>query len=252
MYGLCVWLWYPDETKLVFGIKKVFFLVSQFRYLGINIFASLQKTITKNYNGTLNKIKADLDRWQKLPISLPGRISIIKMNALPRINFCSQMLPLSPPPRYWNDIRAMIIRFLWKGRRAKIKLDNLQRKKELGALSVPNFKLYFHTFALCPVVNWFGDKQLNAWINIERSLVAPVQLQDVLFTNLSIKKCKQKYGQIITSAIENLRKIERMLKWKSKWHTNTPLFHNDLLKSGGKLSSHRSGKEQEQTPWEIS
>ena len=65
-------------------------VVSHFKYLGVNVFTSLQKTITKNYNNTLSMLKQDLERWQKLPIFLSGRISIIKMNVLPRvkINHC--------------------------------------------------------------------------------------------------------------------------------------------------------------------
>lgn len=43
-------------------------VVSHFKYLGVNVFASLEKTITKNYNNTLSMVKKDLERWQKLPI----------------------------------------------------------------------------------------------------------------------------------------------------------------------------------------
>ncbi|WP_242641728.1 hypothetical protein, partial [Candidatus Ichthyocystis sparus] len=106
----------------------------------------------------LSMVKQEPERWQKLPIYLSGRISIIKMNVLPRVNFCSYMLPMAPPPRYWEKIHSIITRFLWRGRRPKIRLTNLQRKKESGGLSVPNFKLYFHALTIRPLLNWFSEK----------------------------------------------------------------------------------------------
>ena len=215
-------------------------VVSHFKYLGINVFASLEKTISRNYNNTLNMIKHDLERWHKLPIFLAGRISIIKMNVLPRINFCSYMLPLAPPPRYWDKIHSIIIKFLWRGRRPKLKLANLQRKKEFGGISLPNFKLYFHAFTIRPLLNWFSENSSIPWLNIEKNLVAPVPLKGILFTSLSLSKCKLEYGSLIAHAIQNLRKVEKIYNWTSKWHANTPIFYNNLLKSGGKyfISSH--------------
>lgn len=155
------------------------------------------------------------------------------MHVLPRLNFCSYILPLAPPPKYWEKIHSIIARFLWKGRRPKIKLVNLQRKKELGGLSVPNFKLYSLALSLRPVINWFYENTSMSWIKIERNLVAPAALKDVLFTQLPISKCKSKYGEIISYAIENMRKIEKLYRWKAKWHASSALFYNSYLRSGG-------------------
>ena len=40
---------------------------------------------------------------KNVPSSVPARISVIKMNILPRINFVSSMIPLAPPPMEMND-----------------------------------------------------------------------------------------------------------------------------------------------------
>ena len=71
-------------------------------YLGIDIYSSTQ-TLTKNiFCNTLNKVMADLDRWSGLPNSLCGRMAIIKMNILSRVNFVSSKLTLPLPPQYWS------------------------------------------------------------------------------------------------------------------------------------------------------
>ena len=87
-----------------------------------------------------------------LPISIQARISVVKMNILPRINFVSSMLPLSPSSDYWHKLEAEVSKFIWKGKRPRLKKSTLQRRKENGGLSVPNFKLYFLSFILRPLL----------------------------------------------------------------------------------------------------
>lgn len=76
-------------------------VVSSFHYLGIDIYPSLRDTVDKNFNKILSSISADLLNWTRLPNSLYARISVVKMNVLPRVNFYSAMLPLPPPTHFW-------------------------------------------------------------------------------------------------------------------------------------------------------
>lgn len=84
-------------------------IIQDFKCLVIQIFISLNRIVTHNYSETLNKIKADLDRWITLPNSLRDRVSIVKMNILPRIHFISSMIPLSPRVNYWNKIHSVCL-----------------------------------------------------------------------------------------------------------------------------------------------
>lgn len=54
-------------------------------YLGIHISSNLNKLFNLNYSPLLQEIKDNLERWNKLPLSLIGRVCTIKMNVLPRI-----------------------------------------------------------------------------------------------------------------------------------------------------------------------
>lgn len=60
-------------------------MVKSFKYLGVDILPSLYSTITKNFQGTLSRVEADMKKWSLLPISPQARISILKMDILPRI-----------------------------------------------------------------------------------------------------------------------------------------------------------------------
>jgi len=100
-----------------------------FIYLGIDIYFSVQTIAKNNFGNTLHKIFADLDRWSSLPNSICGRVAIIKMNILPRVNFVSSMLPLPPPPQYWCKLQSAITKFIWHGKRPRINLTTMQRER---------------------------------------------------------------------------------------------------------------------------
>ncbi len=69
---------------------------TEFTYLGLKItnFPNISRT---NYDKLKLEIFADMQRWSNLKMSLQGRISIIKMNVLGRLNFLFSMIPLPLP-----------------------------------------------------------------------------------------------------------------------------------------------------------
>ena len=67
---------------------------TSFRYLGVTITRSLASLHETNFSKLVTDIKADLQRWGTLPLSLFGRIQTIKMNILPRFLFLFQCLPI--------------------------------------------------------------------------------------------------------------------------------------------------------------
>ena len=50
-----------------------------------------------NYGKLEKSVKQDLDRWRNLSLTLMKKISIIKMNVLPRFLFLFQNLPIYIP-----------------------------------------------------------------------------------------------------------------------------------------------------------
>lgn len=141
-------------------------VVRSFKYLGVDIHPSLQSISMKNFQNILRWVEEDLDRWTKLPNSLSARISIIKMDTLPRINIFSSMIPLPPPIGYWDKLNKVISKFDWGGKWPRIKFSTLQRSKSDGGLAVPNSKLYFWSYVQCvlcqhgltPLLGSHGDQ----------------------------------------------------------------------------------------------
>ena len=135
-----------NNVKVNSPIPSFIPIKDYFIYLGITIYKDIHKIARNNFNNMLVKIKSDTQRWNNLKVSLQGKISTVKMNLLPRLNFLFSMLPLSPPPGYLKEINSILSQFIWNGKRPRIKLATLQCPILSGGLAVPNFELYYLSF----------------------------------------------------------------------------------------------------------
>lgn len=82
------------------------------------------------YVKTGNEINKNILTLENLQLSLLGRISVIKMNILPRMMFLFQIIPILTthvPFKQWQkDIR----RFVWQGRKSRVKCKIFQNTKK--------------------------------------------------------------------------------------------------------------------------
>lgn len=221
-----------DQNELTLPADIV--VAKQVTYLGVQVTSSVSTIVKNNYNCILKKIENDLNRWMPLPSSVPARISIVKMNVLPRINFISSMLPLSPPVGYWKKLDSLLKSFIWNKRRPRIKWSALQLPKSQGGWALPNFRLYQWSFTLQHLKHWLDPEARTSWIEIERDLVAPMRLQDYLFSGASSRQSSLRRGPIISYLLTTFRAVEKYIGVTAKWHKNSPLWFNQGLLSGNK------------------
>ena len=66
-------------------------------YLGIRITPKVEDLVETNYNPVIESISESINRWSMLPISIIGRINILKMNVLPKFLYLFHSIPLSSP-----------------------------------------------------------------------------------------------------------------------------------------------------------
>lgn len=62
-----------------------FNVVEQFKYLGVQILPRLEHVVNANYEPLMIEINESIDKWMSLPVSIIGRINILKMNILPKL-----------------------------------------------------------------------------------------------------------------------------------------------------------------------
>jgi len=78
-----------------------------FKYLGVMITPKLDDIVPTNYDPLVDKVKETLDRWSNLPISMIGRINLIKMSVLPKFIYLFQAIPLPLPSNFHKYIYHM-------------------------------------------------------------------------------------------------------------------------------------------------
>lgn len=102
------------------------------RYLGVNIPADLSKLLSLNVLPLNNKIREDIRRWDLIPfLDFGSRIESVKMVILPRLLYLFQSLPLDIPDQQFQEWDKLISRYIWQGRRPRIKYQNLQLAKNV-------------------------------------------------------------------------------------------------------------------------
>uniref|UniRef100_A0A672KXY9 Reverse transcriptase domain-containing protein n=1 Tax=Sinocyclocheilus grahami TaxID=75366 RepID=A0A672KXY9_SINGR len=87
------------------------------KYLGIHISSNLKYLFKLNHAPLLQDIQNNLERWNNLPLSLIGRISSVKMNILPKINYLFSMIPVTPPPGWFSSLDSIMTKYYWKKRK---------------------------------------------------------------------------------------------------------------------------------------
>ena len=216
------------DTQIVTTIP----IVPHFRYLGIDIYANIETIIAKNYNRLYNAVKEDHDKWDKLNLSIASRISIVRMNTLPKVNFYVSMLPLATPHKFWDKVKTCVSKFIWNKKKPRIRTSILEHSKESGGQNLPNFELYYISFILRPLQQWFDEASQAPWVQIEQNIVSPFPLKDILFSNLTDEYCMERFGPIIAHAVRIWKQTENIFQWEIPWHKNTPIFRNNRLLIG--------------------
>ncbi len=120
----------PNEIKKDYSLKWDLKFI---KYLGINIPKDMNNLEMLNYGHINKKIKLDIARWNLLPFfNMRSRIDSVKQNILPRLLF--QSLPVSLPKKQFSEWDKLLSRFIWQGKKPRVKFKTLQLSKERGGV----------------------------------------------------------------------------------------------------------------------
>lgn len=145
-----------------------FKVVDSFIYLGIKITANVDHISSVNYQPLLNTISKFIERWKNLPISLIGRVNIIKMSVLPKILYLFQNIPLCPPTSFFTILRRSFTNFIWNNKRARVRLSLLYLPFNRGGLQFPNLQWYYWAAQLRSTLYYFSSESKSIpWVDIE-------------------------------------------------------------------------------------
>ena len=186
-----------DAAKLlaldIFSFKVT---TSKFKHLGIWVTHDFKDLFKENFPPLILRLKQDIERWNILPLSLGGRINTIKMNVMPRFLYLFQCIPVFLSKSFFCSIDKLISEFIWNKKSPRIRKSMLQRHRQDGGLSLPNFLYYYWAANIKVMLCW---KELSAqepapkWLQLENLSCGPTSLQSFLCCKLPLAEPVSKY-----------------------------------------------------------
>lgn len=196
------------------------------KYLGTIITKSLHSTKDQNFTALTSTVKQDLQKWNRLSLSLAGRVQTIKMNVLPRYLYLFQCLPICLPRVFFNVIDSIISTFIWAGKRARANRTLLQRKRSLGGLGLPNLLGYYWAANTQKIMYWFTSPQHN-WCQMEADSCS-ISLQALVCSTLPLPISNFTSNPIVLNTLKIWIQIWRRHGWCAL-PQSTPLCNNHLF-----------------------
>lgn len=97
-------------------------VVSSFKYLGIHVSVNPKKYLEDNLLPLFKKLQMTCTTWCKLPLSVIGRINLIKMVWGPQLLYIMHNSPQWIPRKWFNRIETLFRSLIWRKKVARIRL----------------------------------------------------------------------------------------------------------------------------------
>lgn len=141
------------------------------KYLGVTITKTHDKLYEANSNVIEQNIQKDIERWSTFPLDLSSRIKVVKMNLVPRLLYLFQSLPIAIPQIKFNSWDKTISRFIWNGKKPRIRYTTLQLPKDKGGMSLPNLEEYYYAAQMRSLTCWCTQGYQARWKDIETKVM---------------------------------------------------------------------------------
>lgn len=203
-----------------------------FTYLGVKITPTIETLVPTNYDPIVESVIGSIDRWNSLPLSMIGRINILKMNTLPKLLYLFQTIPLAPPTNFFAKMKQIFCNFIWNNRRPRLRMTLLYLPYDRGGLGVPFLQGYYWAAQLRAAAYWFDTTSLPTWVRIEESTTSKIPLKLYLHSaKLSILK-KLTSNPFVKHTVIVWHEVLNYLKENAALSRFTPIWGNKHFTPG--------------------
>lgn len=101
------------------------------------------------------------------PMSFGDRMRGVKMYVLTRLLYLFQSLPVQIPTKQFCEGDKLISRYIWSGKRPRVRYSTLQLPKEKGGMGLPDRTNYLYAAQIRPIFYWCTSSYIAKWKDIE-------------------------------------------------------------------------------------
>lgn len=148
------------------------------------------------------------------------------MNILPRLLYPLQMLPNSIPNSFFTDLDRTFTRFIWQGKKVRMKIGKLQRSKDQRGLGVPNTRLYYWAAQMRYIYEWVNSDATNTWVDMESRNCGILSLKDCPFVNHKKANLEVQNNFMVLNTLNTWHKIKACFKLKKHFSLLAPIWRN--------------------------
>lgn len=196
------------------------------RYLGIQVTRDREQTLRLNYGTAITQLISNVTRWISLPISMAGRVSLIKMVILPRFLYLFTNIPYAPGRAFFISLRSELLRLVWGGKQPRLKWDVLTRPYAQGGLDIPDFGLYYLCAQAQFAYYWLFPPKSMPQVAVEHWLAHPIPLEGVLLTP---RRAHTEAPTTVSCTVNAWRGIAKRLDAPALYSPLLPLtYHPDM------------------------
>lgn len=123
--------------------------------------------------------------WRELPLSLFGRIHLVRMTSFARLLYPLQMLLLLLKHKDVNILNSGIRKFIWRGKCPRIALAKLWLSKKDKGAGLPSIRGYNRACILRHTVDWLSGSGRFSNVEMEGEIVRPWTLQAYYMRNFA-------------------------------------------------------------------
>ena len=180
------------------------------KILGIWVSPDQELMTNVNYKELIVKARSILNMWSRRSLTLLGKILVINTLIIPLFVYRLQVLP-SPDSGTLKEFKAMILQFLWEGKKSKIAYEKLIMSYKRGRLQLVDLELK-------------DTAMKTKWV--------PYLLSQESVTNEIFRKIWDVSPQVFWEANISVRDIKTLVK---------PSMYRDIWVAWSKVNFHNPG-----------